>query len=423
MMSRQSSLKRNAFALITMQAINYLVPLITLPYLTRTLGAEQYGAFNLALSLVQYGILFVTFGFNLSATQYIARHRHQPLLVSRAFWETMAAKLWLLIIASIILTTITLSVENFQQIKWLVFILFLQLLSVAIDPLWLFQGIERLEKISIIGAVIRLLNIPLLLVFVHTPDDVDKAAFIQAFVFLLMTGINLFLAYKTKIICLIKYSQLKVFSALRSSFPLFIGAAAISLYNTSTPLILGLVNTYEEVGIYAASFRVQTAAIGIFTVLGQVLYPRVNHLFSQSHGAGYRFVRKLLIWMFPILLFSSVVFYFIVPLAVPWLLGEQFSESKATLQIMAPMLFLTPYCVVFAHNILLPLGYRYTYFIVPLIIGSCHIIYSGILSSHWGAIGAAYSILLTETLSFITLLSLVLYHTKFKQSLRLNKIW
>lgn len=408
----QPSLKRNAFALVTMQAINYLVPLITLPYLTRTLGVEQYGALNLALSLIQYGILFITFGFNFSATQYISRHRRKPLLISRSFWETMVAKIYLLIIACFVLTIITLSVESFQQIKWLIFILFLQLLSVAIDPLWLFQGIERLEKISIVGAIIRLLNIPLLLIFVHTPNDVSAAAFIQAFVFFLIAGANLFLAYKTKIIYLINYSQLKVIFALKSSFPLFIGAAAISLYNTSTPLILGLVNTYEEVGIYAASFRVQVAAIGIFTVLGQVFYPRVSHLFSQSHEAGYRFVRKLLIWMFPILLFSTIAFYFIVPLVVPWLLGEQFSESKTTLQIMAPMLFFVPYSIVLLNNLMLPLGFKRIYYIVPTILGVLHIVYNFILSKYFGAIGAAFSSLITEILSVFILVYCSVRYTK-----------
>lgn len=399
-----------------MQAINYLVPLITLPYLTHTLGVEQYGALNLALSLIQYGILFVTFGFNLSTTQYIARHRHQPLLVSRAFWETMVAKLWLLIIACIVLTTITLSVENFQQIKWLVFILFLQLLSVAIDPLWLFQGIERLETISIIGSVIRLLNIPLLFIFVHSSDDVNYAVTIQSVLLLSTALINLCLVYKTKIV-VVKYKQLKIIQALRLSLPLFVGTAAISLYNTSTPLILGLVNSYEEVGIYAASFRIQGAAIGIFTVLGQVLYPRVNHLFSQSYEEGYLFIKKILFGMFPILLVSSIVFYLLVPV-VPWLLGDQFDNTVSTLRIMSPFIFIIPYCVVFANCILLPLGYKKIYFMLPICLGVIHVFYSTILSYYFGAVGASYSILLTEVMNFIILFILVLYKTDLNHYLR-----
>lgn len=410
-----TSLKRNAFALLTMQAINYLVPLITLPYLTRTLGVDQYGALNLALSLIQYGMLFINFGFNLSATQYIARNRNQPLLISRAFWETMIAKLLLFLIACVALIVITLNVATFYEIRWIIFILFIQLLSVAIDPLWFFQGIEKLERVSLIGSLIRLLTIPLLIVFVHSPDDVGVAAFIQAALLLTASIVNIFLVKKEQIIVFMNLHKLRIIKALHKSLPLFIGAAAISLYNTSTPIILGLVSSYDQVGIYSASFRVQMAAIGVFTVLGQVIYPRVNHLFATDVDSAYLFVKKLLIYMFPILLLASILFYFLVPILAPWVLGKGFNKSAETLKIMAPMLFLTPYSIVFAHNLLLPLGYQRIYYLVPLIIGLCHLVYSTFLSYFFGAIGASYSILITEIVTTIILCVCVLYFTQLRK--------
>lgn len=414
----KTSLKRNAFALLTMQAINYLVPLVTLPYLTRTLGVDQYGALNLALSLVQYGMLFINFGFNLSATQYIARHRDQPLLISRAFWETMLAKLSLFLIACITFILITINITTFYEIRWIVFILFIQLLSVAIDPLWFFQGLEKLERVSLIGSLIRLLTIPLLIVFVHSPDDVGIAAFIQATLLLTASIVNIVLVKKEQVIVLIHLHKLRIIRALHKSLPLFIGAAAISLYNTSTPIILGLVSSYDQVGVYSASFRVQTAAIGVFTVLGQVIYPRVNHLFATDVDSAYLFVKKLLIYMFPILLVASFLFYFLVPILAPWVLGKGFNESAETLKIMAPMLFLIPYSVVFAHNLLLPLGYQRIYYLVPLIIGLCHLVYSTVLSHYYGAIGASYSILITEIVTTIVLCTCVLHFTKLRSYLK-----
>ncbi|GGZ92241.1 flippase [Ignatzschineria ureiclastica] len=420
-MTRPTSLKRNAFALLTMQAINYLVPLITLPYLTRTLGVDQYGALNLSLSLIQYGMLFINFGFNLSATQYIAQHRDQPQLISKAFWETVLSKSLLFFIACFALTIITLTIESFYEIRWIIFILFIQLLSIAIDPLWFFQGIEKLEKVSFIGSLIRFLNIPLLILFVHTPNDVEIAALIQGGILLIAAIINMIFVQREHIITFVKLHQLKIIQALKHSLPLFIGAAAISLYNTSTPIILGLVSDYDQVGIYSASFRVQVAAIGVFTVLGQVIYPRVNHLFATDIDAAYLFIKKLMIYMFPILLISSLLFYFLVPMLAPRILGEEFKESAETLKIMAPMLFLIPYSVVFAHNLLLPLGYQRIYYLVPLIIGLFHLVYSSFLSHYYGAIGASYSILITEIITLIVLASYVLRHTKIYKLILKNK--
>lgn len=420
-MSRTPSLKRNAFALLAMQAINYLVPLVTLPYLTRTLGVDQYGALNLGLSLAQYGMLFINFGFNLSATKYIAQNRHQPLLISRAFWETIIAKSLLFFVACTVLTFITLNVANFYEIRWIIFILFIQLLSVAIDPLWFFQGIEKLQKVSLIGSAIRLLNIPLLVLFVHNPQDVVIAALIQGGVLLIASIVNIVLVKKEQIVVFIKPHQLKVIKALQHSLPLFIGSAAISLYNTSTPIILGLVSDYDQVGIYSASFRVQAAAIGVFAVLGQVIYPRINHLFTSNTDLAYLFIKKLLTYMLPVLLIASILFYFLVPILAPWILGKEFNESAETLKIMAPLLFLIPFSIVFANNLLLPLGYRHLYYLIPLIIGLCHLFYSTFLSYFYGAIGASISILITEILTFFLLLIFVLKKTLLLQKINLWK--
>ncbi|HIH4705008.1 TPA: oligosaccharide flippase family protein, partial [Citrobacter freundii] len=203
-MRNHTSLKKNALSLLIMQVINYLVPLITLPYLARTLGIVQYGALNLSLSLIQYGVIFITFGFNLSATRDIAKNRGNTQIISKIFWETISSKILLLFFSCIILYYSTEFIDGFNSIRYLTVIFFMQLISVAIDPLWFFQGIERLVKISIITAIIRLINIPLLLFFVHGPHDVEKVAVIQSLLLLLTSIINLYLIKKENILIFIK---------------------------------------------------------------------------------------------------------------------------------------------------------------------------------------------------------------------------
>ena len=57
----------------------YLVPLLTLPYLTRVLGAEIYGQVVLLTAFTSYFQLLIEFGFNLSAaTSVSVRARTRP---------------------------------------------------------------------------------------------------------------------------------------------------------------------------------------------------------------------------------------------------------------------------------------------------------------------------------------------------------
>ena len=55
-----------------LQFFNAIVPLLTLPYITRVLGASQYGLYALAINFVGYLQVLVEYGFGMSATREIA---------------------------------------------------------------------------------------------------------------------------------------------------------------------------------------------------------------------------------------------------------------------------------------------------------------------------------------------------------------
>ncbi|OYQ88371.1 hypothetical protein B9T21_03520 [Wohlfahrtiimonas chitiniclastica] len=418
----EPSLKRNAFALLAMQAINYLVPLITLPYLTRTLGVEQYGALTFTTSIIQYGILVINFGFSLSVTQYIAKNRSNYTLISAVFWETLIIKLCLFLVCCIFLLVLSSIFSVFYSVKLLIALFFLQLFSVAIDPLWFFQGLEKLERISLISAIIRLLNIPLLLFFVHVPEDVYKVVIIQSCIFLSISFVSLYCVYKENIITFLSIYQLKLGRSLQLAIPVFISLLASSLYGSSTPIILGVMEGKEANGLYMASFYIQAAVIGVFTVLGQILFPRVNYLFAQSQEAGYVFVTRLLFYAIPIFTLSAILFYIFLPIIAPYVLGEQFILVQNLIKIMSPMIFFIPLSILIANNLLLTLGYTRIYFLIPCCIGIAHLLYVPYFISQWGINGAAYGILLTEFFICIGFSCAALYLTDIRKYFLFKRI-
>ncbi|HHQ6624987.1 TPA: flippase [Serratia fonticola] len=401
-----SSLKRNVISLFVLQGSNYIIPLITFPYLVRVLGPTGYGSLGIGLALIQYFSLFIDFGFNLSSTRKIAKNRDDIDFVSGVFWETIIAKSILLILSIFAIFIVVHCSKGFYEIKGIVYALSLQLIGSVLLPTWFFQGIEKMSKVTISYILARGCTVPLIFVFVISVDDAWKAALIQGGGALLAGLISCILVFKTKMIIRTKVSLGSVIFSMRESFPLFIGAVAISLYTMSTPFILGIVSTKEQVGYYVASDRIRQALLGVFLILGNAFYPRVNVLMKQSSILAFAFLRKLLYIQGTITFIFSFILYLSAGLIASILLGNQYPDASFILKIMSPMVFLVTTSVILCNYILLPMGHNHLYAKIPIVTSVVHICYSIPLCAYFGAEGGAIAILLTEIITLMILMAI-----------------
>lgn len=396
---------KNIMYLLLMQGVSYLIPLVTLPYLTRILGLHDYGALSTAITFIQYAVLFVDFGFNFSATKKIADHRDDFELISLVFWETIYAKMLLALIVIIIFSSIIYFTPQFNGLSILFVVMIPQILGSVFFPVWYFQGVEKLSVISVVTMISKLSSIPLLLLFVHSASDIVMAAIVTSLPLFFTSLISLVFIYQGRLIKKPSFIELNVLNAIKDSVPLFLGTMAISLYILSTPLILGLVSTFEQVGLFVASDKLRTAMIGVFLILGQAIYPRVNALLCDNTNSYWRFIKVLLVLQLLLCSGAFLFFYFLIPIIAPLLLGNGFDGLTDILRIMSPMIILVPTSVILANFILLPHGQKKVYALIPAMTAVLHVLYSFIFCFYFGAFGGALSILLTEILS----LSLLLY--------------
>ena len=72
----------NALSLSAVQVVTLGLPLLSLPYLALTLGAEQLGRLAFVMSIVQVILVFADYGFNLSASKAVSLHRHDKVRIA-----------------------------------------------------------------------------------------------------------------------------------------------------------------------------------------------------------------------------------------------------------------------------------------------------------------------------------------------------
>ena len=93
----------NFISLVLLQGVNYLLPLLSFPFLFRILGVERYGLVTFGYALMQYFVMFTDFGFNLSATKYISQHRHDLHAINSYLNSAMLGRFLLCAISFLLL--------------------------------------------------------------------------------------------------------------------------------------------------------------------------------------------------------------------------------------------------------------------------------------------------------------------------------
>lgn len=386
-----------------MQGVNYLIPLITLPYLTRVLGGYQYGVLSTALVFAQYVILVVDFGFNLSATKKISEQQNNIAYINKVYWHTIISKAVLFVISLTISLTVIISINKYHSILLIYIYCLPQVIGSIIFPVWLFQGIEKIKLISILTIIPKLLVIPLLFLFVKKNNDVVNSALILSMPLFFSAVLSVFVVRRLGIKRIKEISLKSIVLYIDDSFHYFIGSVAISVYTLSTPIILSWVSSYQEVGYYSAADKLRAAMLGVFLILGQAIYPRANSLMANSKCDYYIFLRKLIKYQVVFCSITAVLFYFVMPTLAPFVLGASFSHIGILLKVMSPMIVIIPLSVILANCIILPHGKSRAYAFIPWGTAILHIPYAYFLCKSYGALGGSVAILITEIFSFLVL--------------------
>jgi PST family polysaccharide transporter len=366
------------------------------------LGVEGFGVYSLTISIAQYFVIFIDFGFNLSASKRIAEHQNEPEYISKVFFETLCAKS-ILCIVSILSVIILASLNSYTIIRNELIYTILMLIGTVLMPVWFFQGIEKLSVVTKLMVASRLALLPLFFLFVRNDADVKAAIIIQSSLSLLAGIIAIIYIYKQKLIKAITFSHLQITHTLKDSFPIFCAILSNSLYSMSSTIIIGIFSNVYEVSIFTAADRMKGAILGVFLILGNAFYPRINALLVNNKEQAYSLIRKIFYWQLAlcILIISFIIVF--SKLITKIMFGDEYYEVSDLLILFSPVYFLILQSAVLGNYILLPHGHKKAYTLLPIASAIIHIPLCAYLAAKYGAWGGIVSIITVEALSLILL--------------------
>ena len=149
---KNKSIKKNFIYNSILTSANIVFPLITAPYLSYTLGAENIGKVNFATSIVNWFILISSFGIPRYGIREIARNRDNKKELTNTFWNLILIQASLSIIAIIVYLLAIFNVPRFESELNIHLMMVMMLILNVFSIDWFYQGIEEYKRTA--GAVL-----------------------------------------------------------------------------------------------------------------------------------------------------------------------------------------------------------------------------------------------------------------------------
>ena len=196
--SSQHEGKRTVFNTVMLYMLAFakiIFPLIVLPFLTRTLSIECYGAVAYVKSVMAYAQIIIDFGFNMSSVKDIVRAKDNES-INYVVGDTIIARILLGVLSFAFITLLSLTVPILEDYTWLLFLSFLPSLLSAFLLDFFFRGIEKMHLVSIIFVLMKTVSTILTIVFVQDDSEVLLIPIIDIVGTIVAISISWFIFYR-----------------------------------------------------------------------------------------------------------------------------------------------------------------------------------------------------------------------------------
>lgn len=378
---------------LSYQILTIILPIITVPYVTRIFTSEALGNYGFYNSIVSYFSLFAMLGIGIYGTKQIAAAND----VSSTFWNIYAIQLIASILAISVYVIAILSIPQMRGIIPL--ILGIVLFTKMFDISWLFAGKEDFKKITLRNTVVKVTGVMSIFTFIRSNEDLFLYVFLIV-VFDFLGQVVMWIPVK-KFIKRPSFNMKIMKKNLHPIVLLFLPQVAISLYVVLDRTLLGFLGSYSDVGIYEQGQKLISILLTVVSSLGTVMVPRVaNLLFERKDKEAQNMVK------FSFILYNLIIFPMIFGLIavnevfVKFFLGKNFQDVKYVLYIIVFNIMFVGWTNILGYQVLVVRNKNKEFMLSTTIPAFVSVAVNIAVIPLFGYIGASITAVIVELLAF-----------------------
>lgn len=264
---------------MSFQILAIIIPLVTVPYISRVLGSEAVGINAYTNAIMTYFVMIANVGLTVYGNRAISYSRDSLEERSQKFWEIVSLKL---IMASISILLLFAFISIYGKYSNYLILQSIQIISAAFDISWFFTGLEDFKKTVTRNIIVKIVSAILILTLVK--DVGDLSLYILIVTLSTLLGNLTLWTYLRKMIKPIRLSQISLHTHLVPVFVLFVPQLATQLFMTMNKLILGNLSTLSQTGYFDNADKIVRILLPAIVAVGAVIFPRIANSYKRNNS-------------------------------------------------------------------------------------------------------------------------------------------
>ena len=397
---RKKDININTFFNTMKTIFGIIFPLITFPYISRVLGAENVGKISFSNSIVSYVSLFASLGITTYAVRECSKVREDKETLNKLAGQIFSINLISTAIAYIVMLVMIECMDILVDYKTIILIQSITVLFTTLGADWINTVFEDFKFIAIRTILVQLVSLLAMFMFVQKETDYVIYAIISMMALSGANIINIFYREKKCKVRITKCLELK--KHMPSILLMFSMTLSQTIYVNSDITLLGLIRGDFEVGLYSTSVKLYNLVNSVIASVAWVVMPQISAYYLKK---DYNNIKKILRYSLNYIVVLGIPCFAginaIAPQLIETIAGQDFLEATTSLRILSVSLMFSLIGGFIGNIIMLPSGREKVCLKSCIISSIINLIANCICIPIWGLNGAAFTTALSELIGML----------------------